>query len=129
MEAFAKLKNEFWYMDLAYVRKLAKDNKGVKYLLFRQGMSDRTADAKWLQKKDSTETVCALLTLITKTNRPTKIWVDKGTEFAAEFGKKCKAERTQIKSTMSPTKAAFAESKIRILKNTIYLYMEDYGYK
>ena len=35
MKAFARFKNEIWCMDLAYVDKLAKDNKGVKYLLVR----------------------------------------------------------------------------------------------
>ena len=30
---------------------------------------------------------------------------------------------------MSETKAAFAERKIRSLKNILYRYMEDYGYK
>ena len=30
---------------------------------------------------------------------------------------------------MSETKAAFAERTIRSLKNTLYRYMEDYGYK
>ena len=72
-------------MDLAYVDKLAKDNNGVKCLLFRQYLFDRTVDAKRLKTKDSKETVHALLTMITKTNQPKKIWVDKGTEFAGGF--------------------------------------------
>ena len=38
-------------IDLAYIDKLAKDNNGVKYLLVRQDLFDRTADAKkWKQK-------------------------------------------------------------------------------
>ena len=47
---------------------------------------------------------------------PGKICVDKGTEFAGEFKKLCKAEGIQIYSTMSETKAAFAERTIRSLK-------------
>ena len=58
---------------------------------------------------DSKETVRAFLTMITKKSRPKKIWFDKGTEFAGEFKKLCKAEGIQIHSTMSETKAAFAE--------------------
>ena len=46
MKAFARFKNEIWCMDLAYVDKLAKDNKGVKYLLVRQDLFDKTVDAK-----------------------------------------------------------------------------------
>ena len=67
--------------------------------------------------------------MITKKNRHTKIRVDKGREFVGEFIKICKAEGIQIYSTMSETKAAFAERTIRSLKNILYRYMEDNGYK
>ena len=116
-------------MDLAYVDKLAKDNNGVKYLLVRQDLFGRTVDAKGMKTKDSKETVRAFLTMITKKNRPKKIRVDKGTEFAGEFKKLCKAEGIQIYSTMSETKAAFAERTIRSQKITLYRYMEDKGDK
>ena len=129
MKAFARFKNEIWCMDLAHVDKLAKDNNGVKYLLVRQDLFDRTVDAKGMKTKDSKETVRAFLTMITKKNRPKKIWVDKGTEFAGEFKKLCKAEGTQIYSTMSETKAAYAERTIRYLKNILHRYMEDNVYK
>ena len=49
--------------------------------------------------------------MITEKNRPKKIRVDKGTEFAGEFKKNCKAQGIQIYYTMSETKAAFAERK------------------
>ena len=64
-KAFARFKNEIWCMDLAYVDKLAKNNNGVKYLLVRQDLFDRTVDAKWMKTKDSKETVRAFLTMIT----------------------------------------------------------------
>ena len=54
--------------------------------------------------------------------------VDKGTEFAGAFKKFCAAEGIQVYSTMSETKAAFAERTIRSLKNILYR-MEDFGYK
>ena len=38
-------------MVLAYVDKLAKDNNGAKYLLVRQGLFDRTLDAKRVKTK------------------------------------------------------------------------------
>ena len=47
--------------------------------------------------------------MITKSNRPKKVCVDKRTQFAGEFKKLCKAEGIQIYSTISETKAAFAE--------------------
>ena len=60
-------------MDFAYFHKLAKDNNGLKYLLFRQDVSDRTVDAKGVKTKDSKETVRAFLTTITKKNRAEKV--------------------------------------------------------
>ena len=116
-------------MELAYVGKLAKDIKGAKSLLVRQDLFHRTVDANGMKTKDSKETVRAFLTMIAKKNRPKKIWVDNETEFAGEFKKLCKAEGIQIYSTMSETKTAFAERTKRSLKNKLYRYMEDNGYK
>ena len=79
VRAFARFKNEVWCMDLAYVDKLAKDNTGVKYLLVRQDLFDRTVDARGMKTKDSKETVKTFSKKITKKNRPKKIWVDQGT--------------------------------------------------
>ena len=85
MRAFARFKNEIWCMDLAYVDKLAKENNGVIYLLVRQDLFDRTINAKGLKTKDSEETVKAFSSMSKKRNRPKKIWVGKGTEFAGAF--------------------------------------------
>ena len=82
-----------------------------------------------MKTKVSKETVRAFLSMITKKYQPKKTWVDKGTEFAGEFKKLCKTEGIQIYSTMSETKAAFAERTVRFLKNILYRYMEDNGYK
>ena len=60
MKAFARC------LDLAYVDKPAKDNNGVKYLLVRQHLFDRTVDAKGMKTRDSKETVRAFLTMIKK---------------------------------------------------------------
>ena len=129
IKAFAGFQDEIWCMELAYVDKLAKDNNGVKYLLVRQDLFDRTVYAKGMKTKDSKETVCAFLSTITKKNRPRKIWGEKGTEFAGEFKNLCKAEGIQIYSTMSETKAAFAERTIRSPKNMLYRCMANNGHK
>ena len=60
-------------MDLAYVDKLAKDKNGVKYLLVRQDLFDRTVDSKEMKSKDSKETVRAFLCMITKRIDPKKL--------------------------------------------------------
>ena len=72
MRAFARFKNEIWCLDLSYVDKLAKDKNGVKYLLVRQDLFDRTVDAKGMKKKDSKETVKTFSKKIAKKNRPKK---------------------------------------------------------
>ena len=128
-EGFARFKNEIWCIDLAYVDKLAKKKNGVKYLLVRQDMFDRTVNAKRMKTKDSQEATKAFSSMITKRNRPKKIWVDKGTEFAGAFKKFCTAEGIQVYSNMIETKAAFAERTIRSLKNFVHRYMEDFGNK
>ena len=116
-------------MDHAYVDKLAKENTCVNYLLVRQDLFHRTVNAKGMKTKDTQETVKTFSSMITKRNRPKKIWVDKGIEFARVFKKFCAAEGIQVYSTMSETKATFAERTIRALKNILYRYMEDFGYK
>ena len=68
MKAFARFKNEIWCMDLAYVDKLAKNSNGVKYLLVRQDLFDRTVDAERLKTKNSKETFCAFLNISTRKN-------------------------------------------------------------
>ena len=59
MKAFARFKNEIWCIDVAYVDELATGNNGVKYLLVRQDLFDRTVDAKGMKTKNSEETVRA----------------------------------------------------------------------
>ena len=81
-----------------------------------------------MKTKDSQEPEKAFSSMITKRNRPKKIWVDKGTNFAAAFKKFFAADGIQVYSTRSETKAAFAEHTIRSLKNILYRYMEEYVY-
>ena len=82
-----------------------------------------------MKTKNSQETVEAFSSMITRRKRPTTFWVDKGSEVAGAFRKLCAAEGIQVYSTMSETKAAFAERTKRSLKNILYHYMENYGYK
>ena len=129
MRAFARFRNEIWCMDLAYADKLSKENNGVKYLLVRQDLFDRTVNAKGMKTKDSQKTVKAFSSMITKRNRPKQIWVDKGTEFAGAFKKLCTAEGIQVYSIMSETKASFAERTIRSLKNIFTVTWKIFGFK
>ena len=100
---------------------MAKDNNGVKYLLVRQDLFDRTLDGKGMKTKDSKETVKSFSKLFTKKNRLNKFRLDQGTELVGEFKKICSAEGREIYSTMSETEPALVESTIRSLKNILYL--------
>ena len=66
--------------------------------------------------------------MITQKNRRKKIWVNQCTEIAGDFKKFCVAEAIQVYSTMSETKATFAERTIRSFKNILYRYMEERGH-
>ena len=79
-------------MDLASVNKLPKEINGVKYLLVRQDLFDKTVTAKGLKTNDSQETVKAFSSMITKKNRQKEVWVDKGTEIAGVLKKFYAAE-------------------------------------
>ena len=72
MKAFARFKNAFWSLDLAYADKLAKNKNGVKYLLVRQRLFDRTVDAKGMKTKDFKEIVRAILSVLKKRIVPKK---------------------------------------------------------
>ena len=47
--------------------------------------------------------------MTSRKNTPEKLWVDKGTEYGEIFTKFCKEKDIEVFSTMSETKAAFAE--------------------
>ena len=95
-------------MDIAFIDELAKKHNGLQVLQVRQHSFNSTMDAKGKKTKESTETQWTFSTMITKKDRPSKISVDKWTEFAGEFNKLCNAQGTQISSKLSETKAAFA---------------------
>ena len=82
-----------------------------------------------MKTKDSKETVCAFLPMITKNKRPKKNLADKRLICARVFEKLCEAKGIQTCSTMSDTKAAFAEGRILSPKIKLYRYIEDNIYK
>ena len=73
MKAFARFEKKIWCKDLAYLDKLSEGKNGVKYLLVRQELFDRTVDAKSMNAKHSKETIRAFLTMIAKKIDPKKL--------------------------------------------------------
>ena len=82
-----------------------------------------------MQTKDSKETVKTFFQKDYNTESTKKNWVDQCTEFAGDFNKFFVAEGIDVYSTMSETKATFAERTTRSLKKISYRYMEEHGYK
>ena len=115
--------NKIWSLDLAYVDKLAKYNRGVQYLLVAVNCLSRYLRVEPLKTKYAKETTKAFKKMI-KTKQPKKFWVDKGTEFKGEFEKLCTKQEIIKYNTHSEKKSAFAERNIRSLKSIIYKYLE-----
>ena len=80
-----------------------------------------------MKTKDTKETSRAIKNMVMRKSRPKKfLRAHEGTKSAGEFKITCSTGR-QLYSPLSKTKAAFADSTTRYLKNVFYPYMEDQG--
>ena len=129
LQVFSKYINEIWCMDLAFVDKLASQNNGFKYLLVAVDIFSRFFRVQTMKTKYAKDTLQAFRKMISRKNTPEKLWVNKGTEYGGTFKKVFKEKDIEVYSTMSETKAAFAERAIQSLKHIIYRYIEDHGKK
>ena len=96
--------NEICSIDLAYVDKLAKYNKDIKYLLVAVDCLSRYLRVQPLKSNHATTTAEAFNQMI-KTEKPKKVWVDKGTEFKGSFKTLCEkkiSKHTQQRVKRSP---------------------------
>ena len=73
LKVFAFDLNEIWSLDLAYVDKLAKENKDVKYLLDAVDCLSRYLRVKPLKSKYATTTADAFKKMI-KNKQPGRCW-------------------------------------------------------
>ena len=98
---FPKLKviayeiNDIWSLDLAYVDKLAKENKDVKYLLVAVDCLSRYLRVEPLKLKYATTTADAFKKMI-KSKRPIKLWVDASREFKGSFSNLCQKIESKV---------------------------------
>ena len=67
----------------------------------------------------------AFSSMITNKNQQIKTWVDKGPNLLKRLKSFVLLRKNKFISTMSGTKAAFAELTMRSLKNILYRYMEE----
>ena len=92
--------NEIWSIDLAYVDKLAKYNKDIKYLLVAVDFMSCYLRVQSLKSKYATTTAEAFNQMI-KTEKPKKVWVDKGTEFKGSSKTLCEKKGIKEKKSAS----------------------------
>ena len=91
LQAFSKKLNEIWCMDLAFLDKLASQNKGVKSLLVAVDVFSRFVRVQTMKTKYAKDALQAFKKMISQKNTPEKLWVDKGTEcggFSKHFARK-----------------------------------------
>ena len=92
--------NDIWSLDLAYVDKLAKENKDVKYLFVAVDCLSRYLRVEPLKSKYATITADACKKMI-ENKQPEKMWVDAGTEFKGSFSTLCQKKDIEVYETFS----------------------------
>ena len=111
--------------DLADMQSLSKYNKGIKYLLCSIDLFSKYAWVISIKYKKGVNIVDAFQKILDDSNKkPSKIWVDKGSEFYSNsFKKWLKDNDIEMYSIHNEGKSVVAERFIRTLKTKIYKYM------
>lgn len=109
--------DDIWAADLVDMQSFAKFNKGVKYLLT---VIDIFSKFGWIipLKDKSGKSVAEAFKKILKDRRPTKVWVDKGTEFYNRYVK----DLVELYSTENEEKSSVVERWNRTMKEKMYKY-------
>ena len=111
--------------DLADMQLLSKFNKGFRFLLCVIDIFSKYAWAIPLKDKKAISIANGFQKILHDSKRkPSKIWVDRGSEFYNNSFKKWLQDNdTVMYSTNNEEKSVVAERFIRTLKNKIYKYM------
>ena len=96
--------------------------KGIRYLLYAIDLFNKYAFVVPLKDKKGTTIVHAFQTILNNSKRkPSKIWVDQGSEFYnSRFKKWLKDNNIEMHSTHNEGNSVVAERFIRTLKNKIF---------
>ena len=118
---FGRFTKHFSRVDLAYFYQRAKNKKGVKYLLVRQDLFDRTVVAQRL-KIEFSKTIgsCIFDYDYTKESTKENMGLQGNRLFLESFKNIAKLKYSIFFSTKTEMKAAFAECTIRSLKNILH---------
>ena len=118
-KVYSSFKDNIWGVDLADISLISKFNKGIIDLFSRYS---------WvipLKNKKGDSIVDGFKKILDDSGRkPTKIWVDHGSEFYNnKFKSFLKNNDIEMYSTFNEGKSVVAERFIKTLKNKIYKHM------
>ena len=118
-------RDNIWGVDLTDMQLLSKFNKRFKFLSCVIDIFSKYAWVISLKEKKGISIVNAFKQILKESNRkPSKIWVDKGSEFYNNsFKNWLKDNDTEIHSIHNEGKSVIAERIIRTQKSKIYKYM------
>ena len=121
--------NEQWQIDLMDMQKLAKYNKGFKYILTVIDVFSKYAWAIPIKTKSNENVTSALKIILDKGQKPKKIQSDKGKEFLGHiFQNFLKAKNiTFFTSENDEIKASIVERLNRTLKEKLWRYFTFNG--
>ena len=105
---------------LGFCRQVGSQNNGVKYLLVSVDIFSRFVRVQTMKTNYAKDTLQAFKKMISRKNTAEKLWVDNGTEYGGTFKNFCQPKEIEVYSTISETKAAFAERAIQSLKHITY---------
>ena len=118
-------KDNIWEADLADMQLISNFNKGFTFLLCVINIFSRYAWIVSLKGKKGVNVTYAFQKILDDSNRkPSKIWVDRGSEFYnSSFRKWLKDNDIETYSIHNEGKLVVAERFVRTLKTKIYKYM------
>ena len=118
-----------WCVDLADMSLISKFNKGIKYLLCFIDLFSRYSWVIPLKNKKGDSIVEGFENILRNSGRkPSKIWIDHGSEFYnKKFKKFLKENDIKMYSTHNEGKSVVAERFIKTLKIKIYKHMTYVG--
>ena len=124
-KVYSAFKDNIWGADLADMQLISKFNIGFRFLLCVIDIFSKYAWVVPLKDRKGVSIANAFQSILKKSNRkPSKIWVDKGSDFYNNsFKKWLQGNSTAMYSTNNEGKSVVAERFITTIKNKIYKYM------
>ena len=115
--------DKIWSADLVDMQNLQKYNSGYRYILNVIDLYSRYVWSVSLKNKTGKSIVEAFSNIIKNGRKPSKLWVDNGTEFYNNtFQKWLYDNNIEMYSTFNEGKAVVIERFNRTLKNKMYKY-------